>query len=257
MFVLSQKLRNLKKDLKFWNINVFENVHLKVKLAKENVDTIQKCSSDFGPNHEFNEQEERTQSELFEALMIEEVFWNEKARINWFAQGDRSTSFFHKVTKIRHATESISMLKNGDATISRHDDIDNHFVIPSLVTDDENNDLTRIPSNEEISEVVFALNSERAPSPDGFGGCVDIVEEFRPITLTTIQFKIITKVLADRLALIVPRIISKQQRGFIKDRRIQDCICLASEAINLLDYKTFGGNLAIKFDIIKAFDTID
>ncbi|CAL0303089.1 unnamed protein product [Lupinus luteus] len=75
--------------------------------------------------------------------------------------------------------------------------------------------------------------------------------------MANFQFKIISKVLADRLALIVPRIISIQQRGFIKDRQINDCICLASEAINLLNHKVFGGNLAIKIDIKKAFDTID
>ncbi|XP_019430034.1 PREDICTED: uncharacterized protein LOC109337509 [Lupinus angustifolius] len=75
--------------------------------------------------------------------------------------------------------------------------------------------------------------------------------------MANFHFKIITKVLADRLASIAPKIISTQQRGFIHDRRIQDCICLASEAINLLDYKTFGGNIAIKLDIKKAFDTLD
>ncbi|KAF1884384.1 hypothetical protein Lal_00014352 [Lupinus albus] len=32
---------------------------------------------------------------------------------------------------------------------------------------------------------------------------------------------------------------------------------LASEAINLLDHKTFGGNMAIKLDIKKTFDIID
>lgn len=38
---------------------------------------------------------------------------------------------------------------------------------------------------------------------------------------------------------------------------ITDCNCLASEAINLLSKRTFGGNLVLKIDIRKAFDTID
>ncbi|XP_019422999.1 PREDICTED: uncharacterized protein LOC109332473 [Lupinus angustifolius] len=57
--------------------------------------------------------------------------------------------------------------------------------------------------------------------------------------------------------MIAARLISPNQRGFIKDRSIQDCICCASEAINLLDHKVFGGNLALKLDITKAFDTLD
>lgn len=83
------------------------------------------------------------------------------------------------------------------------------------------------------------------------------VEDYRPIALANFQFKIITKVLADRLAMIASRIVSPQQRGFLKDRHILDYICLASEATNLLDHKIFGGNMILKLDIKKAFDTMD
>jgi len=53
------------------------------------------------------------------------------------------------------------------------------------------------------------------------------------------------------------RIISPQQRGFVRDCNISDCVLLASEVINLLTKKQFGGNIAIKVDIRKAFDTLD
>lgn len=85
----------------------------------------------------------------------------------------------------------------------------------------------------------------------------DKIELFRPIALANFKFKIITKVLADRLAKIAPSIISPHQRGFIQGRQIGDCVCLASEAINLLSKRSFGGNLALKTDIRKAFDTVD
>jgi hypothetical protein len=86
---------------------------------------------------------------------------------------------------------------------------------------------------------------------------VDSIDQFRPIALANFKFKIISKVLADRLANIMPTIISKKQRGFIQGRNIEDCICLASEAIILLNKKAFGGNVALKIDISKAFDTLD
>lgn len=75
--------------------------------------------------------------------------------------------------------------------------------------------------------------------------------------MANFQFKVVTKVLADRLAITAPKIISEQQRGFIKGRHISECIFSTSEAINLLDSKAFGGNVALKFDIKKAFDTLD
>jgi hypothetical protein len=85
----------------------------------------------------------------------------------------------------------------------------------------------------------------------------DTIADFRPIALANFKFKVISKILADRLAVLMPHIISKEQRGFIKGRNIKDCIFLASEVINLLDKKAFGGNIAFKIDIAKAFDTLD
>jgi mannosylglycoprotein endo-beta-mannosidase len=38
---------------------------------------------------------------------------------------------------------------------------------------------------------------------------------------------------------------------------MKDCICVTSENIYLTHKKSFGGNLALKIDISKAFDTLD
>jgi len=83
------------------------------------------------------------------------------------------------------------------------------------------------------------------------------ISDFRPIGLANFRFKIISKILDDRLEPIANRIISKHQKGFLKGRDIKYCIISASEAINLLNEKAFRGCLALKVDIQKAFDTID
>lgn len=61
----------------------------------------------------------------------------------------------------------------------------------------------------------------------------------------------------DRLTSIMPHLISNEQKGFTKGRIIHDYICLASEAFNMLDRKCFGGNVAIKVNVIKFFDTLN
>ena len=83
------------------------------------------------------------------------------------------------------------------------------------------------------------------------------VDQFRPIALANFKFKIITKVIVDRLASILPKIISTEQKGFIRGRNIKDYILLASEAINMLDKKSYGSNLALKIDVTKVFDTLN
>ena len=83
------------------------------------------------------------------------------------------------------------------------------------------------------------------------------IDQFRPIVLSNFLFKISSKILVDRLAQIATRIVSPYQFGFIRDRHIEDCIALASDCVNVLHKKCYGGNLAMKIDIRKAFDTLD
>ncbi|XP_058751102.1 uncharacterized protein LOC131624142 [Vicia villosa] len=82
------------------------------------------------------------------------------------------------------------------------------------------------------------------------------INNYRPIALANCKFKIITKIMADRLATILPSLISKEKNGFVMGRNIKDSICLTSEAINILHNKSYSGNVALKIDISKAFDTI-
>jgi len=70
----------------------------------------------------------------------------------------------------------------------------------------------------------------------------DLVKDFRSIVVTNFKFKIISKILADRLAIVAARIISPNQ--------------YASEALNMLSKKVRGGNVTYKVDIHKALDTL-
>ena len=83
------------------------------------------------------------------------------------------------------------------------------------------------------------------------------VDQFRPIVLGNFLFKISSKILADRLAQVTAHIVSSQQFGFIRDRHIEDCIALAYDCVNVLHKKCYGGSVAMKIDICKAFDTLE
>lgn len=85
----------------------------------------------------------------------------------------------------------------------------------------------------------------------------ECISDYRPIALANFLFKIITRIVADRLEPIASRIISPNHSAFLQGRSIVDPIVLTSECVNLLDRKCKRGNVAIKFDISKAFDTLD
>ncbi|VFQ72029.1 unnamed protein product [Cuscuta campestris] len=79
-------------------------------------------------------------------------------------------------------------------------------------------------------------------------------EDFRPICLSNFIAKVNTKVISQRLRNLLPKLTSEEQGGFVKGRQIHDQILTAQEIIQNLDYKTRGGNIAIKLDMSKAFD---
>jgi hypothetical protein len=63
------------------------------------------------------------------------------------------------------------------------------------------------------------------------------VHHFRPISLCNITYKIITKILANKLKSILSKIISPLQSAFVPPRNIQDNIILAHELIHIYKFK--------------------
>lgn len=57
--------------------------------------------------------------------------------------------------------------------------------------------------------------------------------DYRPISLLNTSFKLITKVLANRLQKLIKKIIHQNQYGFIKTRTIQDCLAWTLEYLHL------------------------
>jgi hypothetical protein len=81
------------------------------------------------------------------------------------------------------------------------------------------------------------------------------MKKFRPISLLNCSFKIFTKVLTNRLARIINRLISYHQSAFIRGRYILESIVTAHEIIHEVHRKKEQG-LVFKIDYEKAYDKV-
>ena len=82
------------------------------------------------------------------------------------------------------------------------------------------------------------------------------LNDFRPIALIGCLYKILSKVLANRLRLIIGRVVSETQTAFVKERQILDGILIANEVVD--EAKKSNKELMLfKVDFEKAYDSVE
>lgn len=82
------------------------------------------------------------------------------------------------------------------------------------------------------------------------------MKEFRSICCCNVSYKILSKIIANRIKPLLPQLVDLNQSAFVKDRCIQDNILLMHNLVK--SYQKIGGPscCAIKVDIMKTFDTV-
>ncbi|GKD38786.1 RNA-directed DNA polymerase, eukaryota, reverse transcriptase zinc-binding domain protein [Tanacetum coccineum] len=82
-----------------------------------------------------------------------------------------------------------------------------------------------------------------------------MVKDFRPISLIGSMYKIITKVLANRLSLVILELVSDVQSAFVSNRHILDGPFILNELLSWCKHKKSKA-LIFKIDFEKAFDSV-
>lgn len=325
LFSLYQRLRNAKGCCWTLNRNNFSNIQARVKESLSALQDIQRhVLTDPSPEL-FEDEKEAYASWMFLAA-AEESFLYQKSRIRWLNVGILNTGVFHKAVRANLSKNVIHFLLDElerrvyDSSaiktmiLSYYMDLlgsANQAVSPFTVEQiqdihpyrcsaDLSVQLSALPSDEEIRNIIFSLPKSKAPGPDGFSvefflsswelvgsdliaavkdffvnpvlsrqvnstviallpkvpGAARL-SEFRPISLCNTVYKIIYKLIGNRLRLITPLAVQRNQVGFISGRLLCENVLLASELVTDFNKPGEVSRGCLQIDITKAYDNVD
>ncbi|KAH9735403.1 putative ribonuclease H protein [Citrus sinensis] len=165
--------------------------------------------------------------------------------------GDRNTAFFHQKTLTRRRRNRIDAIQSDTGEwLYNVADIKSQWNIvgPSFcLFIREIFSSGNIPSEINKTLVVLIPKTDHLIS----------FRMYRPISLCTVTYKTVTKIIANRLKAILPELIGPHQTSFVPGRHIIENIVVAQEIIHSMRRKTGNrGQMAIKVDLEKAYDRL-
>ncbi|XP_019258738.1 PREDICTED: uncharacterized protein LOC109236955 [Nicotiana attenuata] len=190
MWRLKSKLKLLAKHLSQWSRENIGDIHEQVSSWEAKVQILEEMDMQ-NNNEQGREELNRGYAEYARWLGMQESLMKQKAKINWFKDGDCNTSYFHSILRDRRRRLQLHRMKNHrDRWIQGEDKIAKaavkHFksffnlnqqpsvsndmlnCIPNLTTEENNERLTIMPLEEEIKDTVFSMSIESSAGPDGF-----------------------------------------------------------------------------------------
>lgn len=184
-WILFNKIREVWRVLRKWNVETFGAIHDRIVGVKEQLSLVQQAE----PSDDNICIEKCLLIELDEQLQREEILWKQKLRVSWLTSGDLNTKFYHASMIIRRCRNRIVELKDqtggwisgrqniGQELVSFYSvlytldrpnipfDLDN--LVESIITMEENAELIRIPDWVEMWETLKRMPPDKAPGPDG------------------------------------------------------------------------------------------
>ncbi|GKB04934.1 RNA-directed DNA polymerase, eukaryota [Tanacetum coccineum] len=277
MKILMTKLKHLKNTIREWNKNNMtcrKNVKAKYKKDLEAVDR----TLDSGQGAE---KEIRYRSDIILKLQqceeIDSLEMAQKAKIKWAVEGDENSKFFHgMLNKKRNILNIRGVMVDGvwvDEPKGVKREFFDHFSkrfckpdecrailsmdFPNRLQSDQRSDLEA----EALGNIKFSFFNIPRGCNSSFIALIpkfpdaNLVKDFRPISLIGSIYKIIAKILTNRLINVLGGIVNEVQSAFVANRQILDGPFILNELFQWCKVKK-KQVLIFKVDFEKAYDSV-
>ncbi|GMI95338.1 hypothetical protein HRI_003203100 [Hibiscus trionum] len=184
---LLHRLEYLKTGLWKWATALRRNRRHKESMLRKRLQDLAQAFPSDENLHELVD----TQLEINLEMDKEELYWEQRARVNWLRNGDRNTTFFHRHASERRRKQRISKLTDADGSEVEETDAmssiaTNYFVdlfstagstnvecilsgINPCITESMNTELDRDFDGEEVLRAIKSMSPLKSAGEDGLG----------------------------------------------------------------------------------------
>ncbi|XP_062021002.1 uncharacterized protein LOC133737477 [Rosa rugosa] len=223
-------------------------------------------------------------------LAQEETYWRQRSKTFWMKDGDKNTAFFHRKASNRRNKNRIKGLNNEAEAVDVKVTEEMNVELNKPYCEKEIKDAlfqmhpSKSPGPDGMSPFFFQkywsiLSTDVCLGVQTFLKTGELeyaanfthlclipkiseateANQFRPIALCNVLYRIRSKVLANRLKQILSSIISPLQSAYVPGRLISDNTLVATEVAHFM-YKLRRqeeGFFSLKLDISKAYDRLE
>nr|GEX76999.1 RNA-directed DNA polymerase, eukaryota [Tanacetum cinerariifolium] len=249
---LMKKLKMLKDKIRGWTNIYKEGMKSGKRTLKAELDIINtKIDRGEGDDSDTNRRLEIIRL-IQDIDKVESMEMAQKAKIKWVIEGDENSKYYHGVINKKRSRFAVrGVLADGTwiyASNAVKMEFFEHFKI-------------RFGN----PEAVWDCGTDKMPRPDGFTFGYywrywsfiekDVVDAIRPISLIGSVYKIIAKILANRLTTVLGDLVNEIQSAFVTDRQTLDGSFILNELVQWCKSKK-KQTMVFKVDFEKAYDSV-
>nr|GEV78470.1 RNA-directed DNA polymerase, eukaryota [Tanacetum cinerariifolium] len=245
MVRFKKKLQILKKKIRIWVNDYHKKQSGYLEELRSNLREIDMVLNQGGVSDVILQRRFEILKNLHDINSANARDYMQKAKIQWAIEGDENSKFFHGIINSKRANLAIKAVMADGEWVDDPCRVKKEFRLYFSNRFRAPNDTSYFARGCNSSFIALIPKNQDPKS----------VNDYRPISLIGCLYKVVTKILANRLSSVISELISDVQTAFLPNRQILDGPFIINELLSWCKHKKQQA-MVFKVDFAKAYDYV-